>query len=73
VLEIVEASLGTEFGPDIAECYLSLHRADAIPRFDSQEYRHTVLRAGSEGAGGSPYLPFGPFLTVFDVRPSCKG
>ena len=45
VVEVVEASLGTEFGPEIGECYLSLYRAGAIPKFDPEEYRHTVLRA----------------------------
>lgn len=45
VAEVVEDSLGTEFGPEIAECYLELHRADAIPSFDPQAYRQTVLRA----------------------------
>jgi putative nucleotidyltransferase with HDIG domain len=44
-VEIVEASVGKEFGPDIGRCYLSLHRAGAIPPFDRQAYRHTVLRA----------------------------
>jgi putative nucleotidyltransferase with HDIG domain len=48
VAEVVEASLGREFGPEIAECYLALHRADGIPRFDPEAYRHTVL-----GAAGS--------------------
>jgi len=42
---VVQASLGKEFGPGIGECYLTLHRAGAIPRFDPQAYRHTVLRA----------------------------
>jgi putative nucleotidyltransferase with HDIG domain len=45
VLEVVEASIGTEFGPDIGECYLSLDRAGSIPTFDSEAYHHTVLRA----------------------------
>ncbi|MDH3423352.1 MAG: HD domain-containing protein [Gemmatimonadota bacterium] len=45
VQEIVQSSLGKEFGPEIAACYLSLHRAGAIPRFDPEAYRHTVLRA----------------------------
>jgi len=45
VAEVVESSLGTEFGPEIAECYLALHRDEAVPHFDAQAYRHTVLRA----------------------------
>jgi putative nucleotidyltransferase with HDIG domain len=45
VAEVVEASTGKEFGPEIAACYLTLHRAGAIPNFDLEAYRHTVLRA----------------------------
>jgi len=45
VAEVVESSVGREFGPEIGRCYLALHRADAIPKFDPQAYRHTVLRA----------------------------
>jgi putative nucleotidyltransferase with HDIG domain len=45
IAEIVEASTGREFGPQIAECYLALHRSGAIPHFDREAYRHTVLRA----------------------------
>ena len=45
IAEIVESSIGREFGPAIAECYLALHRSGAIPNFDREAYRHTVLRA----------------------------
>jgi putative nucleotidyltransferase with HDIG domain len=45
VAEVVESSTGEEFGPEIAKCYLTLHRAGQIPKFDAQAYRHTVLRA----------------------------
>ena len=48
VLDVVQSSRGKEFGPEIVACYLSLHRAGAIPRFDPEAYRRTVLReAGS--------------------------
>jgi putative nucleotidyltransferase with HDIG domain len=43
--QVVQAGLGTEFAPEIAECYLSLQRARRIPRFDRESYRKTVLRA----------------------------
>jgi HD-GYP domain-containing protein (c-di-GMP phosphodiesterase class II) len=45
VAEVVEASAGKEFGPEIAACYLALHRAGEVSTFDAQAYRHTVLRA----------------------------
>ena len=45
IAEVVSASSGKEFAPDVADCYLALHRAREIPRFDPQAYRHTVLRA----------------------------
>lgn len=45
IVAVVESSAGKEFGPEIAECYLSLHREGEIPGFDPQAYRHTVLRA----------------------------
>jgi HD-GYP domain-containing protein (c-di-GMP phosphodiesterase class II) len=45
IAEVVESSVGKEFGPEIAGCYLSLHRAGQIPQFDPEAYRHTVLRA----------------------------
>ncbi|MGE0161214.1 MAG: HD-GYP domain-containing protein [Gemmatimonadales bacterium] len=43
--EIVQTGLGKEFAPDVGDCYLSLSRSGAIPRFDRESYRHTVLRA----------------------------
>lgn len=45
IVEVVQSSTGKEFGPEIAECYLTLHRNDEIPRFDYDSYRHIVLRA----------------------------
>ena len=45
IAEIVESSLGKEFGPEIAECYLTLHRSGAIPDFEVQAYRQTILRS----------------------------
>jgi len=45
IAEVVATSTGREFGPEIAECYLALHAAGAIPNFDREAYRHTVLRA----------------------------
>jgi HD-GYP domain-containing protein (c-di-GMP phosphodiesterase class II) len=43
--EVVQTGLGVEFAPEIGECFLSLSRSGAIPRFDHESYRHTVLRA----------------------------
>jgi len=45
IAEIIQRGLGNEFAPDVAECFLSLHRSGSIPRFDRESYRHTVLRA----------------------------
>src|SRR5688572_8306183 len=45
VSEVIQTGLGREFAPDVGDCYLALHRSGAIPRFDKQSYRHTVLRA----------------------------
>jgi putative nucleotidyltransferase with HDIG domain len=45
IAEVVEASRGKEFGPEITDCYLALHRAEEIPNFDHEAYRHTVLRS----------------------------
>jgi HD-GYP domain-containing protein (c-di-GMP phosphodiesterase class II) len=45
IAEVVESSTGKEFGPEVARCYLALHRNGAIPDFDREAYRHTVLRA----------------------------
>jgi HD-GYP domain-containing protein (c-di-GMP phosphodiesterase class II) len=45
IAEVVRSSMGKEFGPEVAQCYLALHRQDAIPVFDRESYRHTVLRA----------------------------
>ena len=43
--EVVQTGLGREFAPEVGECYLALCRSGAIPRFDRESYRHTVLRA----------------------------
>jgi HD-GYP domain-containing protein (c-di-GMP phosphodiesterase class II) len=43
--EIVQTGIGREFSPEVGECYLSLSRSGAIPRFDQESYRHTVMRA----------------------------
>jgi HD-GYP domain-containing protein (c-di-GMP phosphodiesterase class II) len=45
IREIVESGLGGEFAPDVGECYLALSRTEAIPNFDRESYRHTVMRA----------------------------
>lgn len=45
IAEVVGASAGREFSPDVARCYLGLHRRDSIPTFDREVYRHTVMRA----------------------------
>jgi len=45
VAEVVQEGRAKEFGPEITECYLALHRAEAIPPFDSKAYRLTVLQA----------------------------
>jgi HD-GYP domain-containing protein (c-di-GMP phosphodiesterase class II) len=45
IAEVVQTSTGKEFGPEIAACYLALHEDGAIPHFDREAYRHTVLRA----------------------------
>jgi HD-GYP domain-containing protein (c-di-GMP phosphodiesterase class II) len=45
IVEVVDASVGREFGPEIAKCYLALHRSGAVQSFDPQAYRETVLRA----------------------------
>jgi HD-GYP domain-containing protein (c-di-GMP phosphodiesterase class II) len=45
IREIVEKGLGAEFAPDVGDCYLSLSRSEAIPHFDRESYRHTVMRA----------------------------
>jgi HD-GYP domain-containing protein (c-di-GMP phosphodiesterase class II) len=45
IREIIESGLGAEFAPDVAECFLSLSRSEAIPLFDRESYRHTVMRA----------------------------
>ena len=45
IAEIVQSSLGKEFGPEIAECYLTLHRAGQLARYDREAYQPLVLRA----------------------------
>jgi HD-GYP domain-containing protein (c-di-GMP phosphodiesterase class II) len=37
-----------EFGRDVADTYLALNRADEIPAFSHEGYRHTLLRAAEE-------------------------
>lgn len=45
IAEVVAWSRGKEFGPEIADCYLELHRAGELPDFDASSYRQMVLRA----------------------------
>lgn len=45
VEEAVREGSGSEFGPELAATFLSLHRAGDIPRFDAAAFRHAVARA----------------------------
>jgi HD-GYP domain-containing protein (c-di-GMP phosphodiesterase class II) len=45
ILEIVERSAGTEFGPEVARTYLALSRAGELFSYDVATFRHTVARA----------------------------
>jgi putative nucleotidyltransferase with HDIG domain len=45
IADIVRAGMGREFSPDAARCYLLLHQQNAVPAFDREAYRHTVMRA----------------------------
>jgi len=45
IVEIVESAAGREFGPEVAQTYLGLHRAGDIPEYDAAAFRHTVNRA----------------------------
>lgn len=43
--EAVERGRGREFGPEVAEAFVDLHRAGDIPDFDAAAFRHAVSRA----------------------------
>jgi HD-GYP domain-containing protein (c-di-GMP phosphodiesterase class II) len=45
ICEVVERSVGREFGPEVAATFLGLHRAGDIPAFDLSAFRHAVARA----------------------------
>lgn len=45
IADIVRAGVGKEFGPEVAEKFLALDRAEEIPEFTHAAYRHIVLRA----------------------------
>jgi HD-GYP domain-containing protein (c-di-GMP phosphodiesterase class II) len=48
IVEIVEASIGREFGPEVARTYLSLQRGGEIAEFDAAAYRHTIRSAAEQ-------------------------
>jgi HD-GYP domain-containing protein (c-di-GMP phosphodiesterase class II) len=45
VLEVVEAGIGREFGPDVARVYAQLHRSGDIPEYESTAFRYSIERA----------------------------
>ena len=45
IREVVERGKGVEFGPEVADTYLGLHRAQDIPDYDAAAFRHAVARA----------------------------
>ncbi|MGD2045092.1 MAG: HD domain-containing phosphohydrolase [Gemmatimonadota bacterium] len=45
IADVVRSSIGTEFGPEIARCYLSLCDEGRVPSFDLCAYQDTVLDA----------------------------
>lgn len=45
IMEIVEAGIGKEFGPDVARTFLTMSRAGDIPEYEPVAFRHAVNRA----------------------------
>ena len=45
ITDVVQKGVGTEFGPEVARCFLALHRSGSVPRFDPISFRHKLLRA----------------------------
>lgn len=45
ILEVVCGGIGREFGPEVAETYLGLHRAGDIPGYEASAFRHAIARS----------------------------
>ena len=45
MVELVEKGSGTEFGPEVAKAFLTMHRAGDVPAFEPTSYRHAITRA----------------------------
>ena len=45
IIEVIEGSIGTEVGPDVANTYLSLARGGNVPGYEPSAFRHKILRA----------------------------
>ncbi len=45
VLEVVEAGIGTEFGPEVGRVYTRLHRVGDISDHEAMTFRHSIARA----------------------------
>jgi putative nucleotidyltransferase with HDIG domain len=43
--EVVTSGSGTEFGPEVARCYLLLHRSGDVPGYEASAFRHKIMRA----------------------------
>ena len=41
---MIERSVGTEFGSEVAKTYLSLERGGDVPGYDVTSFRHKILR-----------------------------
>lgn len=48
IMEVVEQGKGVEFGPDVADCYLTLERAGDVPGYEPTAFRHKIARAAAE-------------------------
>ncbi len=44
IIEVIEQSVGTEFGSAVAQTYLSLERGGDVPGYELSSFRHKILR-----------------------------
>jgi putative nucleotidyltransferase with HDIG domain len=45
ILEVIESGVGSEFGPEVAETFLTLMRGGDVPLFEGDAFRHKIMRA----------------------------
>lgn len=78
IIEVIEQSVGIEFGSEVANTYLALQRGGDVPGYELSSFRHTLLRVAQhvlpdEVSPLSSDQLLGIVSNLIDAKDPCTG